>query len=54
MAMDWPVWRRETLRGGTAIEGPAIIEEAFATHVIGPGWRATVHEEGAIVARRIA
>ncbi len=52
--VEWPVWRRETLRAGDVIEGPAIIEEAFATHVIGPGWRATRHEEGAIIARRIA
>lgn len=51
---DWPVWRREALRAGAVIEGPAIIEEEFATHVILPGWCATRHEEGAIVARRIA
>jgi len=53
-AGDWPVWRRETLRAGAVIAGPAIIEEAFATHVIGPGWRAALHEEGAIIARRIS
>ncbi len=53
-AQDWPVWRREALAAGHVIAGPAIIEEAFATHVIGPGWTATRHEEGAIVARRTA
>jgi N-methylhydantoinase A len=35
------------------VEGPAIIEEAFATHVIGAGWIAALDPEGAIVARRI-
>ena len=45
---------RETLRTTDRIEGPAIIEEAFATHVIARGWTATLDPEGAIVARRIA
>jgi N-methylhydantoinase A len=53
-AAAWPVWRRETLRLTDLIEGPAIIEEAFATHVIARGWRASLDPEGAIVARRIA
>jgi len=50
----WPVWRRDALRLSDVIEGPAIIEEAFATHVIARGWRAALDPEGAIVARRIA
>ena len=53
-ASDWPVWMRETLRTTDRIEGPAIIEEAFATHVIARGWTATLDPEGAIVARRTA
>jgi N-methylhydantoinase A/oxoprolinase/acetone carboxylase beta subunit len=43
---------RDTLRPADRIEGPAIIEEAFATHVIARGWTATLHPEGAIIARR--
>ena len=53
-ATSWPVWRRERLRLADVIEGPAIIEEAFATHVIAAGWRAALDPEGAIIARRIA
>jgi N-methylhydantoinase A len=51
-ATDWPVFRREHLRLSDAITGPAIIEEAFATHVIAAGWRARLDPEGAIIARR--
>jgi N-methylhydantoinase A/oxoprolinase/acetone carboxylase beta subunit len=53
-ASPWPVWRREALRLADRIEGPAIIEEAFATHVIAGGWQAALDPEGAIIARRIA
>ncbi len=49
----WPVWRRETLHGADVIEGPAIIEEAFATHVISAGWRAGLDPEGAVIARKL-
>ncbi|MBU8544172.1 MULTISPECIES: hydantoinase/oxoprolinase family protein [Roseomonadaceae] len=52
-ASDWPVWRREALRLGEALVGPAIIEEAFATHVIARHWQASLDPEGAIVARRM-
>ena len=48
----WPVWRREALRPEDASTGPAIIEEAFATHVVGRGWAAGLDPEGAIIARR--
>ncbi len=37
-----PVFARETLSPGAAIEGPAIITEATGTTVVEPGWRATV------------
>ncbi|MBU8538909.1 hydantoinase/oxoprolinase family protein [Falsiroseomonas tokyonensis] len=53
-ATDWPVWRREALRVGDVLHGPAIIEEAFATHVIARHWQASLDPEGAIVARRMA
>jgi N-methylhydantoinase A/oxoprolinase/acetone carboxylase beta subunit len=50
----WPVWRREAMRPGVPIAGPAIIEEAFATHVLPASWEAEAHPEGALIARRIA
>ena len=53
-AAEWPVWRRDALGAEEVIEGPALIEEGFATHVVGPGWRAALDPEGAIIARRIA
>ena len=37
-----PIYRREELRPGDAIDGPAIIAEANATTVVEPGWRAGV------------
>jgi N-methylhydantoinase A/oxoprolinase/acetone carboxylase beta subunit len=48
----WPVFRREHLATGTLVHGPALIEEAFATHVIPPGWTLAREAEGALVARR--
>lgn len=53
-ATPWPVWRREALRNADLIEGPAIVEEAFATHVIAAGWRAQLDPEGALIARRLS
>jgi N-methylhydantoinase A/oxoprolinase/acetone carboxylase beta subunit len=46
-----PVWDREALSTET-IEGPALVEEAFATHYLGAGWRATLGAAGALIARR--
>ncbi len=39
---DAPLYRREELGAGQAIDGPAIIAEANATTVVEPQWRATV------------
>jgi 5-oxoprolinase (ATP-hydrolysing) len=39
---DAPVFRRETLRPGDVIAGPAIIAEANATTVVEPQWQAQV------------
>ena len=39
---DAPVYAREDLRPGDAIDGPSIIRERNATTVIEPGWRATL------------
>ncbi len=51
---DVPVWDREALTQADIIEGPAIVEEAFATHWITRGWRATLGPAGTLMARRIA
>src|SRR5258708_28245910 len=37
------LYRREELRPGDAVEGPAIIPEAHATTVVRPGWKATLN-----------
>jgi len=49
-----PVWDREALGAADRIEGPAIVEEPFATHWIGPGWHAATAAAGALIARRDA
>ena len=49
---DAVVWDREALDADTVI-GPAIIEEAYATHYIATGWQARLGEAGAIIARRV-
>jgi N-methylhydantoinase A len=51
---DIPVWDRDALPAEDRIIGPAIVEEAFATHWIGRGWVATRAEAGALIARRDA
>jgi len=38
---ELPVWKRDALRPGTRIDGPAIVEEDYTTVLIGPGWEAT-------------
>ncbi|WP_426955298.1 hydantoinase/oxoprolinase family protein [Muricoccus radiodurans] len=48
---DLPVWDREALTTAETITGPAIVEEAFATHFIGRGWTATLGPAGALIAR---
>jgi 5-oxoprolinase (ATP-hydrolysing) len=49
-----PVYRRETLRPGDRIDGPAIIAEATATTVVEPGWRAAVTPLDHLVLERVA
>ncbi len=47
--IDVPVWRRDTLPAGFALEGPAIIEEYSSTTVLLPGDHATVGKLGEII-----
>jgi len=48
-----PLFRREALAPGHALEGPAIIAEANATTVVEPGWGARVTPLGHLVLERI-
>lgn len=50
---DVPVWDREALTAADIIEGPAVVEEAFATHWITRGWRASLGPAGTVMARRL-
>jgi N-methylhydantoinase A/oxoprolinase/acetone carboxylase beta subunit/N-methylhydantoinase B/oxoprolinase/acetone carboxylase alpha subunit len=43
-----PVWRRDTLRPGAQVEGPAVIEEFSSTTVLMPGDRAVIGRFGEI------
>ncbi|MBY0333909.1 MAG: hydantoinase/oxoprolinase family protein [Acetobacteraceae bacterium] len=49
---DVPVWDREALPPEDRIAGPALVEEAFATHWIGRGWEARLGAAGALIASR--
>jgi N-methylhydantoinase A/oxoprolinase/acetone carboxylase beta subunit len=49
---DLAVWDRDALGPDDRIEGPAIVEEPFATHYIAAGWAAGLGAAGALVARR--
>ncbi|HLB16659.1 MAG TPA: hydantoinase B/oxoprolinase family protein [Burkholderiales bacterium] len=49
-----PVFRREALRPGDRIDGPAVIAEANATTVVEPGWRAEVTRLDHLVLERVA
>jgi len=51
---DVPVWDRAALTEADRIDGPAIVEEAFATHWIGRGWTAALGATGALIARSAA
>ncbi|MDH5649930.1 MAG: hydantoinase B/oxoprolinase family protein, partial [Gammaproteobacteria bacterium] len=41
-----PVYRRETLRAGGAVKGPALIMETNSTIVVERGWRAVLDAQG--------
>jgi N-methylhydantoinase A len=46
------VWPLDDLPAGLVIAGPAVLPGRDATALLEPGWRATVHASGALVARR--
>lgn len=49
---DLPVWDRDAMTPTDIIEGPAVVEEAFATHWITRGWTASLGAAGTLMARR--
>jgi 5-oxoprolinase (ATP-hydrolysing) len=51
---DAPVFDRNALRQGQAIDGPAILFEATATTVIEPGWRGESDRRGNLILERVA
>ena len=48
-----PIHRREDLRPGDAIDGPAIIIEATSTTCLDPGWRARLSDRNHLVLDRV-
>jgi N-methylhydantoinase A len=47
--LDTPVYAREALAAGTALDGPAIVEERESTTIVPPGARVHVSEDGSLV-----
>ncbi|WP_314175957.1 hydantoinase B/oxoprolinase family protein [Streptomyces winkii] len=52
--LDVPLLRRESLRPGDSVAGPAIITEANATTVVDADWRAAMTDTGHLLVRRVA
>ncbi|HYF57537.1 MAG TPA: hydantoinase B/oxoprolinase family protein [Burkholderiaceae bacterium] len=48
-----PLYRRDALPVGAAIDGPAIVAESTATTVVEPGWRATMTPRRDLVLERV-
>ncbi|GAB2781496.1 hydantoinase B/oxoprolinase family protein [Streptomyces daliensis] len=48
------LYRRDDLRPGDTVEGPAILAEADATTVVDPGWRAAADPRGHLLLTRVA
>ncbi|MEM9772453.1 MAG: hydantoinase/oxoprolinase family protein, partial [Cyanobacteria bacterium P01_D01_bin.73] len=51
---DAPVFQRDSLQPGNAIEGPALIIEPTGTNVVEPNWSAKVNELGGLVFEKLA
>ena len=47
------LFRRDGLRPGQAVDGPAIIAEDLATTIVEPGWRAVVTERSDLLLSRV-
>ena len=53
MEHETPVFRRDALAAGDAVDGPAIILESTATTVVEAGWRARLAASGDLVLERV-
>jgi N-methylhydantoinase A len=51
--IDCPVFERAQLPCGGELEGPALVVEETATHLIGEGWRGRVDARGNLVLERV-
>lgn len=50
--IETPVWPQSGLSGGQTVEGPAVIEQAYTSMLVPPGWRLTVTVSGDLVCTR--
>ncbi|MEO0540170.1 MAG: hydantoinase B/oxoprolinase family protein, partial [Cyanobacteria bacterium P01_A01_bin.105] len=50
---DTPVYQRDNLPVGTAVQGPALILEATGTNVVEPGWTAHLTSQGGLVLTQV-
>ncbi|MFI9361435.1 hydantoinase B/oxoprolinase family protein [Kitasatospora sp. NPDC053057] len=48
-----PLLKRESMRHGSTVTGPAVIAEANATTVVDDGWRATVTQAGHLLVEHV-
>ena len=49
-----PCWRREALRAGQSLVGPAVVLEATGTTVLEPGWGGRMLPDGALLLEPLA
>src|SRR5690625_1987511 len=47
-----PLYDRDRMRAGQAVEGPAIIRERTGTNIVDPGWLAEINGWGHLIMRR--
>ena len=52
-AQQTPVYDREQLAPGAAVDGPAIVTEATGTTVVEPGWRAEMDTRRNLILKRV-
>ena len=50
---ETPLFRREAIESGDAVDGPAVILESTATTVVEPGWRARLAASGDLILDRV-
>ena len=51
---DAPVYKREALKSGATVDGPALVIETHQTVVVEPGWRLEVSPGDDLILRRVA